>query len=253
MGDDGLDDFDWTDWAADDTESAHDGAGGQDGVAGQNGHAGWETRGARAESALPDEDSDTAGEGWVVSGGVVRWEAPSEADDPRLEAQSPLAADDVALPDGAPDAPRVRAVHAWIARRRAGEHEALGDLLLAQREQRAAEEERHPPTRRRARSGAPEPSPLELALAEHQGAADEYDALLATLDDHDAHSGPGRALVEYYLWLVEHLAALAADPEARAGADQPSTLAAASWRGRAEAALAVRRRVERVTAPAAED
>lgn len=223
---------------------------GLDGAA--SGLNGRDRRGSAAHGephAGPEAEAEESG--WVESGGVLRWEEPDETDNPRAEQDSPLAADDLDLPAGAPDAARVRAVHAWLLRRRAREHEALGALLLAQREQRAREGDASSSAgeRRRTRRGEPQAAPLELDVAEHQAAADEYEALLAALDDHLAHSGPGRALVEFYLWMGEHLAAMAAEPEAAVAGNPPRTLAAAAWWGRAQAALSGRTRVERMTAP----
>jgi hypothetical protein len=241
---DDLDEREGAGWAAGDDLG--------DGAVSPNGRLRRAERGEPLEPLAEATDDEVPAEGWAVTGGVVHWMAPREDDDPRAEAQSPLAADALILPGGAPDAPRVRAVRAWIARQRAEEAEALGALLLAQREQRL-DEDAQPARRRGGRRGAPESAPLDLALAEHQAAADEYDTLLAALDDHAAHSGPGRALVEFYLWLVEYLATLAAGPEARSAEVPPRTLAAAKWRGRAHVALGVRGRVERVMAPSAEE
>lgn len=251
MRDDGFDGFDWNAWAEDDVgedSSALDGTR----AASANGHR---TAPDRDEAgATPDE---APASGWVSSGGVLHWEEPdAPADDPRAEADSPLAADDLALPEGAPDAPRVRAVHAWILRQRTREQDALGNLLLARRAQQTEDhtEVDEPPARRPRRNRpAPETDLLDLAIAEHEAATGEYDTLLAALEDHAAHAGPGRVLVEYYLWLTEHLAAMAAAPAAAAGNAAPTTPEAARWRGGALAALAVRGRVERVSAPATDD
>lgn len=252
MRDDGFDRFDWDAWAEDDAgedASALDGANG----ASANGHRATAERDESGREVGAGSD-DVPATGWVSSGGVLHWEEPDAwAEDPRAEADSPLAADDLALPEGAPDAPRVRAVHAWILRQRAREQAALGELLLTRREQRTNDDD-EPPTRRSRRNRpAPEADPVDLAITEHEAATDEYDALLAALEDHATHAGPGRALVEYYLWLSEHLAALAAAPEAAAGDAVPTTPEAARWRGGALAALAVRGRVERVSAPATDD
>lgn len=236
------------------SEGLDDEDAGLDGAAhGLNGH---DRHGPGAREEERDGTDAEAGEsGWVDTGGILRWEEPGEVDDPRAEPDSPLAADDLDLPAGAPDTARLRAVHAWMLRRRAGEHEALGSLLLAQREQRAREGDGTPPPgeRRRKRHGEPEVSPLELDIAEHQAAADEYGALLEALDDHVAHSGPGRVLVEFFLWMSEHLSYLAQQPEAASAGEPPRTLAAAAWLGRAQAALAARTRVERMTSPDVDD
>lgn len=252
MRDDNFDGFDWSAWAEDDAVGAHGGNGRHDGPAGalRGGGAGF----TRSEEDSAADNADAAPGGWVTTGGVVHWEEPDDAtDDPQKEAQSPLAADELDLPLGAPDAPRVRAVHAWIIRQRAARYETMGALLLQQREQHADEDTAERPGRRRPHRGTEESAPLELAIAEHQAAADEYDALLETLDDFGAHSGAGRVLVEYYLWLAEHLATLAAAPEAATAASTAHSLAEAAWRGRAHAAIGVRGRVERVTAPAPEE
>jgi hypothetical protein len=248
MHDDDFDDFDWESWgvpASRDTSQldARNGASSTD----LNGHA------PRSRAEREDDAEEAPVTGWVTMGGVAHWEEPDGADDPRVELNSPLAADDLSLPDGAPDAPRVRAVHAWMARQRAREQDALGALLLAAREQQRADDEQPQARKASTRRREALPSPLELAIAEHQAATDEYAAQLEQLDEHAAHSGPGRALVEYYLWLTEYLATLAVAPEADNAAGPATTRAGAAWRGRALAALAVRGRVERVAAPSADD
>jgi hypothetical protein len=142
-------------------------------------------------------------------------------------------------------------VHAWLIRRRLHEHDMLGDLLLSQREQRERSEQEASPRRRR--HDEPEASALDLALAEHQASADEYEALTDTLDELVAHTGPQRALVEFHLWLGEHLAALSEDPDAANAGGLPTTLGQARWLGRAQAGLATRTRVEQVTVPTEDD
>jgi hypothetical protein len=203
------------------------------------------------DEASRDEDSEPTETGWVSSGGVLEWAGPDEEADPAAEAVSPLADEEISMPEGAPPGPRLRAVHAWLARRRARELDALGDLLLVQRQQRESAEQ-EPPARRR-RRGEPVASPLDLALAEHQASADEYEALTAALDELVVHTGPQRALVEFHLWLAEHLALLAADPDADNSGRLATTQGQAGWLGRAQAALATRTRVEQVTAPAEDE
>jgi hypothetical protein len=203
------------------------------------------------ETASEREEGESSASGWVSAGGVLEWAEPEEASDPAAEAQSPLANEDLTMPEGAPPGPRLRAVHAWLARRRLTEQEALGALLLAQREQRQDADREQPGPRRR--RSEPQASPLDLALAEHQASADEYDTLLSALDDLVAHTGPQRALVEFYLWLGEHLAQLAADPDAADSGGPAVNPGQASWLGRAQAALATRIRVEQMTAPAEDD
>lgn len=249
MSDDDAEHFDWNTWAEDDPNASARANHANGGAS--NGHRAGARDADTAADDVANAAPDASGAGWVASGGVMHWEEPeSEAADPRAEAESPLAADELDMPEGAPGAPRVRAVHAWMVRQRVRLTDALGELLLAQRDQRAAEP---PPSRRASRRADIEISPLELAIAEHQAAADEYDALLAALEEHAAHAGPGQALVDFYLWLSDHLAEQAAMPEAAVGAAPPTTRETAAWRGHAMAALAARGRVERMTAPALDE
>lgn len=262
--DDGWDTFDWGAWGAEASD---------DGLSGSDGHHRAADSGAYAE----DEDVTAPRrrvEGkWVSQGGVLNWEEPESAlsqEEPsiREEAESVWAADEVDLPAGAPDSARVRAARAWLAKQRQLEVDAMGVLLLERRDIYGADE---------LESGAPgrvtrEDNPLDLALAEHQAAVEEYEMMLSALDDILTHTGPARALVEYYLWLGERLAELAQAPEAPAGfaarlllapiedeetaepgEPAPTPRAAAEWQGRAEAVTQARRRIERVTAPEPED
>lgn len=201
----------------------------------------------------------------------MRWERPGEVDeeealDAASEASSPWAKDEIELPPGAPEVLRARAARAWLLRQRTLELDAMGVLLLERRRLHEARGEAE------GEAPAEDPLPLALALAEHQAAIEEYERLLAEMDDIASHIGPARVLVEFYLHVMERLAELAAQPEApaefadallaaqvegeenvRAGATPPTPHSTAVWRGRAEAALQVRRRVERVTAPEPED
>ncbi|HEU0028114.1 MAG TPA: hypothetical protein VFQ25_13455, partial [Ktedonobacterales bacterium] len=139
MGDDdsrdGWDSFDWA------TRGVTPGGGASapdgDGEHGANGASNGMLR-----RPLADEDEESSGRqapgGWVARGGVLRWNASDEedaqADAPlREEARSPWAAEDFDLPLGAPPAPRVRAVRAWLARRRMREADLIGELLLERR------------------------------------------------------------------------------------------------------------------------
>lgn len=258
--DDGWDGFDFDAWGVEPSS---------DGLNGSDGH--------RATGRDDVEDDDIAvprsrPEGkWVSQGGVLNWEEPDDADqlelDIREEARSVWAADEVDLPPGAPDTARVRAARAWLAKQRQLEVDAMGILLLERREIYGDEPEP-------AATGRParEDNPLDLALAEHQAAVEEYESMLVALDDILAHNGPARALVEYYLWLGERLAVLAQAPAAPTGfaaslllapiedeesagpgKPAPTPRASAEWKGRAEAVTQARRRVERVTAPEPED
>ena len=247
MHDDGFDDFDWNAWGEPGNENDDSASGEAADRAAINGH-GHVPPGERSS-----EDSEGRRAGWVTAGGVVQWEEPEGEPDPQIEGESPLAADDLAMPEGAPDAPRVRAVHAWIVRQRAREMDALGGLLMTQRAQRVVDDEQRPARGRGARRQEAQFSPLELAITEHQAAADEYATQLEQLDEQVAHAGSGMALVEYHLWLTDYLAELAASPDADDTAGPASTRAGAIWRGRALATLAVRGRVERVSAPFAEE
>lgn len=221
-----------------------------------------------------DEEAEThsrAGH-WQTRGGVLSW-LPGVADDEsdeaplRDEAQSPWAADDFELPLGAPATTRLRAVRAWLARRRLRESQLIGELLLERRRLAGPtisdEDEDEAPA-------APErpDDPLALALSEAQAAADEYETLLGLLEDTRAHVGPQAALVEFYLTITDRIAALAAHPAAPEGfaestlfmqvepqpaADALTPAAQSEWEGRAGAALATRKRVEQVTATEPED
>ncbi|MFI5273871.1 MAG: hypothetical protein ACHQ4H_12630 [Ktedonobacterales bacterium] len=262
---DSWDAFDWMTWGEE--PSAADGHGGE--MAG---------RPARNESRTSgDDDERRAPEGgaWVSEGGVLHWQRPGDVDEEEIidaasEVNSRWATDDVDLPPGAPDTLRVRAARAWLLRQRANEGDALGYLLL---ERRKLAEARSSGDDADETEAEPHPDdPLALALAEHQAAIEEYERLLAELDDIADHTGPSHVLVEFYLRLGERLAELASQPEAPAefadvllmtqvedeesapsDARAPSPRASAEWQGRADAALLVRRRVERVTAPEPED
>lgn len=234
--------------------------------AGANGH-GTSPYGAEEEDEATSagEPGRAAGGRWVSRGGVLIWEEPEEAAEPTTtnEAESQWAADELELPPGAPAGARIRAVRAWLLARRQAEHEALGMLLLEQRRAQPPEEEES----RFARRGPREESPLELAMAEHEAAADEYERLYDALADLETHNGPQRLLVEFYLTVTDRLAELANAPEAPPGfapglrvagqagqVSQPASRRAASeWQGRASAVTQARRRIERVTAPEIEE
>lgn len=241
------------------------GADGRGGMNGMNGVNGTGTSGGPHAYSPEEEDEPEgvpSGVGrWVSRGGVLIWEEPEDAATaPAAEAESQWAEDELQLPPGVPALSRIRAVRAWLLAQRQREHEALGMLLLEQR--RLAPEEEPPGSRRAPR----EVSPLELAMAEHEAAASEYESLLEALDDLETHTGPQRLLVEYYLAVTDRLAALANAPEAPASfaphlrtasqSAQPGTSeprAVAEWEGRAGAVVQARRRIERMTAPETEE
>jgi hypothetical protein len=241
---------------------------------GANGHGGnpWDTSSDSAgDEAGGDErsgDEEVPAKGhWVTRGGVLFWEEPETYDesgalDLRAEAASEWAADDLVLPLGAPDTLRIRALRAWLARRRIEETDTLGILLLERRRlyPNASDETA---VRRQAQS---ERSPLDLEMLERQSASEEYERYLEQLAELEAHGALKRLLVEFYLALTERVAELANSPaapedfapELRVSTENPVTGEAsaeenAEWRGRAEAATLTRRRVERVTAPEEEE
>lgn len=224
-----------------------------------------------------DEEASTSGAGgWVTQGGVLRWQADDqdEGDEEgaaaplREEAESAWASDEVDLPLGAPATARLRAVRAWLARRRLRETELIGALLLERR--RLAQAHPADDADDDARQSPPENpnDPLALALAEAQAAADEYETLLGMLEETRAHVGPQAALVEFYLTITDRLATLAAQSVAPAdfaertlfmqverqpAAGELTPSMRSEWEGRAGAAVATRKRVEQVTAAEPED
>src|SRR5262245_52163102 len=240
---------------------------------GANGHSGnpWKA----GSNSGADEDGETRHSGdddattqghWVTRGGVLFWEEPETYDesgalDLRAEAASEWAADDLNLPLGAPDTLRIRALRAWLARRRIEETDTLGILLL---ERRRLYPDASDETAVR-RQASTESSPLDLEMLERQSASEEYERYLEQLADLEAHGALRRLLVEFYLALTERVAELANNPaapedfapELRVADEKPSGGASAEesaeWHGRAEAATLTRRRVERVTAPEEEE
>ena len=241
--------FDWTTWGTSDAD----------------GPDRSETPAANGHQPIDDDEQPKVEEGrWVRSGGTLQWEEAADGERVTLrgEAHSRWADDDVDLPLGASQRLRVRAMRAWLARRRELEQEAQGLILLERRHQREEEGFDDP-------QQEDQYSPLNLALTERQAAATEYERLLEALADFENHSGLDRVLVELYLWLGERIGALAMAPEAtadfRAAAlvaavessasvtRAPSPLSHAEWRGQAEAVLAARRHAERITSPEPED
>lgn len=306
--------FDWSAWGVDD--HAADGATGAERATADDGAEEAPRRPARgarpgmlrpplddldADDDAPDTASDTGH--WVTSGGVVQWEEPdfrdgTEFPNLRDEATSSWADDDISLPLGAPERLRVRATRAWLARRRLAETDAQGRLLLERRRIYGAPAEDEPsdeadqplPTRRRRQERTE--NPLDLAIAEHQAAADEYEDLLLTLEELRAHSGANGALIEFYLSVTDRLAALATQPGAPGAYDEladdpdaayalspgdwasltllvaepadpaatspatrkpPTPRARREWVARIHAALQTRRHIERVSAPEQEE
>jgi hypothetical protein len=228
--------------------------------------------GMNALDAAGDQREEGERASWVSRGGILQWEESGEEvqegqSKAGSEAASRWAADAIDLPPGAPDHLRVRSLRAWLLRRRLLDTEELGQLLLERRRAGAGED-----------PDEPLDSPLELALLERQAAIEVYEALVESLDEMASHSGPARLLVEFYLWLNDRLVILAeaaeapADFAARAmlplldsagegngGASTrpegppPTARSIAQWQGRAQAALAARRRIELVSAPEPEE
>ncbi len=275
---DDWDSFDWNGWGvAPDSENAADGrTPAQPASAEQADH--FPDGFLRPPLAdVEDEDSaprDHAEAGrWVTRGGVLQWQSDDDESDEaplREEALSPWASDEIELPLGAPATARVRAVRAWLARRRLRETELIGALLLERRRLAGPADEEDEEGELSARPAPPENpnDPLALALAEAQAAADEYETLLGLLEDTRTHAGPQATLVEFYLAITERLATLAGKPaapdnfgetvlfapierEPAIGELTPSDRS--EWEGRAGATLATRKRVEQVTAAEPED
>ncbi len=261
QGGDDWDSFNWNTWGE---------ASSADGRTHANGHIPARAGDEGDTDESPQEERPGEGK-WVSQGGILRWETPGDDEEdtsPRAEMNSQWADDEVDLPPGAPDTIRIRATRAWLLRQRALEAEAQGVLLMERRALgSASEEEQAADVKRPA-----EDSPLDIALAEHQAGIEEYERLLEELATITNHNGPAQVLVEYHLYLTERLAELATAPEApaefaerlllvpvedeesSAGPRAPvSPRAEAEWRGRAEAVLASRQRVERVSAPDPED
>ncbi len=265
MSQDDWDTFDFESWGR---GEVRDGA---------NGH-GDETARRLEPDFQPGQPDDEAG--WVSQGGILRWIEPGDEEiekpgDPRSEARSRWASETVDLPPGAPDSLRLRSLRAWLLRQRLLETEAVGQLLLERRRQEANDDAAldvdFP-------GGEGDDSPFELELVKRQAAIEVYEALVESLDEMVAHSGPARVLVEYYLWLGERLALLASTAPIPLDAATYSALAPtdiqaettqtpadrqpearttarsiAAWQGRAQAALQARRRIEQVSSPEPEE
>lgn len=275
---DNWDGFDWNSWGvAPDAETGANGHAPTSPAEQDDHYSDGFLRPALAdvdEEDAPPRERGTAGR-WVTHGGVLRWQPEDDGDESeeaplREEAVSPWASDEIELPLGAPAATRLRAVRAWLARRRLRETELIGALLLERRRlagDAGDDVDEGEPAARHAPPENPH-DPLALALTEAQAAADEYETLLGLLEDTRTHAGPQAALVEFYLTLTERLASLASKPaapdnfgesvlfaqierEPARGELAPSDRS--EWEGRAGAALATRKRVEQVTAAEPED
>lgn len=265
MGSDDWESFDFETWGVDDTT---------DGAAGNRDSAIAETD---DQERLPESEPSEGG--WTSHGGILRWVEPGDDDteqgsDPQSEAKSRWASESIEIPPGAPDYLRVRSLRAWLLRQRQLETEAIGQLLLERRLEATNEtidDIVSPVTEA-------DDSPFELELASRQAAMEVYESLVESLGEMAAHSGPARVLVEFYLWLDERLALLATTApssldvssyglqppfddaaEIASTSDIPMTRPPAThrevaeWKGRAQAALQARRRIEQVSQPEPED
>jgi hypothetical protein len=190
---------------------------------------------------------------WIVEGGRLRWIPAYETVDEEDGApdafgdtlatfdEAAWASDTPPLPPGAPEPALVRATLAWLNRQR-DENRALADemALLERQRQREREEETLSPRRRRQLEP---PSAAALDMARYDGAANWFeiaaDALLEQAD-----RTPGRALVEWYLWLIT-------DEAPDVSADDPIAIAGAQ--GREAAREHARKHAERLTAPESDD
>jgi hypothetical protein len=154
---------------------------------------------------------------WVSDGGRLTWvpardqvpptlgddddDAAALADLDALD-EATWASDAPPLPPGAPESARVRAATAWLRRMRDTEREVVGELALIEREQLrqqdAMQQEMGGPRRVR---GPQPPNPITVQMAEHGAAADWYEEAMEALEE-EADRSPGRALVEWYLWMT---------------------------------------------------
>jgi hypothetical protein len=194
---------------------------------------------------------------WISDGGRLRWisadEAIAEYNEttgidsgdvvlPDLIDESPWSSDIPLLPPGAPESFRIRAALAWLMRQIAGLQERINELTLIEYEaQRARDSEEMARPRRRRRPQPPTTTALELAF--HRGALEWYEAATAELRE-QADRSSGRALVEWYLWLM------AAPPLA---ADQEESLGRQQNIGYTEAHEATRGYAERLVQPEVEE
>lgn len=189
---------------------------------------------------------------WVSEGGRLRWvpardlaEDLGDVDDAAgrdLDAldEAAWASDVPPLPPGAPESARVRAALSWLRRVRDTEREIVGELGVIERDQLRTQDAAPPPRRAR---GTPAPNPITVQMAEHGAAAEWFDTAREALED-AAERNPGRALVEWYLWLAAEAA-----PDVAAGDE----LAQARARGIADARWRAQRHAEHLALPEADD
>jgi|GEM_PF-2770127 len=197
---------------------------------------------------------------WLTEGGRLRWVPAYEQvlegdagdfDDSRSVKEMDALDEEMwnsdfpPLPEGAPESARVRAMLAWLKRQFKEQRELAGELALIDQEQQRQREENGPPQRRRRKAEPPSDVALELARAD--GAADWLDLARATLlEMSDASSE--RALVEWYLWVVNETATslTIVDPEI-------DPIVQARREGRVVIASRARQHAEQVSLPPGED
>lgn len=166
---------------------------------------------------------------WVSEGGRLRWVPAEEYQfsidevlgqgealatsltDAEAQDSDTWASDTPHLPDGAPESYRARAAFAWLERKRDLERASADEFALVERQrQRQLDAEETPQPRRRRH--APEPaSPAAIAMARHDAATEWFQLAHEQLQEALDRSS-GRALVEWYLWLLNEPPLTAADP-----------------------------------------
>lgn len=198
----------------------------------------------------PNGQGANAGGKWLSEGGRLRWVPARDlagedaADDDTGRDLDDLdeatwASDVPPLPPGAPESARVRAALAWLQRMRDSERDIVGELGIIERDQ-YRQQDAAPPRRMR---GPQPPSLITLQMTEHGAAAEWFDAAAQALTD-AAERSPGRALVEWYLWL------LATAPPAQLEGDP---LAAARAQGTDAARQRAQRHAEHLALPEMDD
>jgi hypothetical protein len=154
---------------------------------------------------------------WISEGGRLHWIAGQDDDldaldesgltgdfseDSTLEENDDdlWASDNPPLPPGAPEIARIRAARAWLNRQISYLQEKINILTLEEyQNQRQRDEDARSNPRRKRQSV--ELSPVVVQIAFYESARDWYALALAEFDGLSERSS-GRALVEWYLWLV---------------------------------------------------
>jgi hypothetical protein len=197
---------------------------------------------------------------WVSDGGRLEWipardQRPQALGDDEEEDAAALAdldaldeatwaSDAPPLPQGAPESARVRAALAWLRRMRDTEREIVGELALIERDQLRQQDamQQEMGGSRRTRGPQP-PNPITVQMAEHGAAADWYETAIGELEE-EADRSPGRALVEWYLWMTTLAAPAPASSD---------LLATARLQGQADARRRTQRHAEHLALPEMDD